>query len=164
MPRKKLIRTIVPKISDALQAMVDGLRKQSKRSDFKISMGTYGSSVLTNEDEDEGPNNPYICYGCAATCAVQEIAQKDLTCEDLLSEDRNDQAIALGFYKQDIYEFESAINQARMGYLIEMAVYYKIPYHYLPPTDNRWSMRDSTWEIELPKVEAYIALLRKKNL
>lgn len=45
----------LPKPSDAVQAMVDGLRAVDERDDFKIKMYQFGH-------EEDG-----ICFGCAAT-------------------------------------------------------------------------------------------------
>ena len=45
----------------ALQAMVDGLKRQSKRKGFMVDMVTFGNV------------SPETCYGCAATCTLQEM-------------------------------------------------------------------------------------------
>lgn len=64
--RTRKIKSIVSKPSEAVQAMIDGLKN---RRGLRINMGTYGQS------EDEKSK---ICYGCAATCTVQQVAGKKI--------------------------------------------------------------------------------------
>jgi hypothetical protein len=96
----KLIKDIITKPSEALQAMVDGLLEQSKRGDFKIDMDTYGTYDENN-----------ICCGCAATCTVQKLLNKNLDKENIDYESHSE-----FFGIEDIIEFESVMNEARMGY------------------------------------------------
>ncbi len=50
--------------SNAVWAMVLGIDGALARDDFTIDMGTFGESY-------DG-----MCYGCAATCALQQITEK----------------------------------------------------------------------------------------
>lgn len=99
------IKDIISKPSQALEAMIDGLIKQSKRPGFIINMNTFGAS--------EGG----ICYGCAATCCIQEIASKDLDCGDALADinSRDGRAKQLHLSPIDLAKFENAIDSARKG-------------------------------------------------
>ena len=143
---KQLIQN---KPSIALQAMVDGLKEQSKRKDFKIRMTTFGES-----------NNKF-CYGCAATCTLQKIAGKDLTADNIGL--TNDRATFLKFDPIELKSFELAIDEAREGCLYELfnfcgtAVLNKISYY-------GFRLKTDDWEEQLPIVEKLIKELQTQNL
>ncbi len=103
------IRDIVTKPSQAIHAMCSGLERQSQREDFIVDMYTFGYS-----DKD-------FCYGCAATCAVQEIAGKNLLPSDFsIGNDLAPWALTsrvLNLELQEVAEFEKAIDEARCGNL-----------------------------------------------
>ena len=61
---------IAKKPSVALKAMCDGLERQSKEPDFEIDMGTFFRRT-------QG-----VCVGCAATCAILELAYEPGTTRD----------------------------------------------------------------------------------
>lgn len=140
----------ITKPSEAAQAMVDGLRIQSKRSDFKIDMDDFGST------------DGKICFGCAATCAIQVLNKKDFTVEDLRSRAiSRRQAVRAAADK--VARFESAINCFRMGVPIGLFNFFDIDYPAFTRSQN-WYLDDDNWEDQLPKVEAYIKKLKSRNL
>ena len=64
---RKRILSLIPNISDAIQAMVDGIEDAINYRDcFRFDMETFGYA-----EELEG--GPYFCYGCAATVAIEKI-------------------------------------------------------------------------------------------
>jgi len=145
---KELIQS---KPSIALQAMVDGLREQSKRKDFEIRMSTFGHS-----------DNKY-CYGCAATCAIQKIANKNLSRENIIV--YGQRAKFLNFDPIELNSFELAIDDARIGYLNRLfnfcgtaAALNKLSYYGL------FELSTNDWEEQLPKVELLIKELQTQNL
>jgi hypothetical protein len=145
------IKDIVKTPSAALQAMVDGLREQSKRSDFKIDMHTYGAY-----------NPGYgVCFGCAATCATQKIFETKFQPDFINTVSRRAEAFKCEMY--DLHEFEQAINSARIGVMSKLFLYYDIVLYgvkdvsFLP----EFSLCTDNWEAELPKVEKYIACLQQ---
>lgn len=150
--RRRLIKNIIHKPSEALQAMVDGLLKQSQRPDFRIDMSTWGRK------SGRKYKGQYICYGCAATCAVQEIADKDLSCEVVTALQLR--AEALGFNGDDETNFEVAINSARIGDTNPLFGYFGI--YNQPHKFNRTGifLGTTTWRREIPNILAYIETLK----
>ena len=113
MARKKTFRTILGKPSSAIQAMVDGLRQQAKRKNFKIDMATYGEF----DDEDK------VCFGCAATCTVQRAMHKTFRNERMrLIEGRAD---ILGADVNDLSDFENAIDNLRVADIFALFEYFR---------------------------------------
>lgn len=101
----KKIKNIISKPSQAVTAMIVGLLRQNTRSDFKIDMGVYGE---VNRAEK-------ICYGCAATSCVQQLTGQDATYEGV-----RDYSSPFYWFEDydsdDIADFESAIDDVRVGY------------------------------------------------
>lgn len=155
MARHKLIRNIISKPSEALQAMVDGLLKYSKRKNFRIRMSTFGSI-----DHAPGNINEYICYGCAATCALQQIANKDLNCGTNIG-NQEVRARQLGFSIKDENEFEEAMDIARRGNTIDLFYYFRLA----PPNNNNlvhpsYGLQTSDWREQIPEVRRHIRALK----
>lgn len=151
---KHLIRNYVQKPSQLLQLMVDGLNKQSARPDFAIQMDTFGTSRGS------------MCYGCAATCALQELAKVSFTTDDINSTE--ERAEATGFTWFEVDKFELAVEMARVGRLDKMCenaalIIEGFPAH-LPFPEKGWWLRNYNWREELPKVESYIELLKSQGL
>jgi hypothetical protein len=145
----KLIKDIISKPSEALQAMVDGLIEQAQRSDFQIDMNTYGEY---NNDDD-------ICCGCAATCTVQKLLNKNLTKENINSDYHSE------FYGiEDIKEFENVMDDARVGSLITLFDYFNLLDKFENDFDKRFCLRTDNWEKQIPKVKELIKELRDKGL
>jgi hypothetical protein len=145
------IKDIVKSPSSALQAMVDGLRSQNERHDFHVDMCTFGEY---DEDMD-------ICFGCAATCAVQEIFGKNLRGHDIVN--IFDRADIFGCDIKDIDSFESAINYARLGNMSLLFEYYG---YYGPEflvTLPHLILYTGNWLINLPLVEEYIKELIERG-
>lgn len=144
------IKDTVKLPSTALQLMVDGLQRQSQRSDFKINMGTYGDEVQDT------------CFGCAATCTIQELAGKNLTKIDI--GEIIARSIALGFDVDELREFEGCIDMARQGHLYSL--FYFLGFGNVYDYD-RYDLRfflDHNWRDELQAVEQLIGELKKNGL
>ena len=134
----------------ALQFMVDGLKRQSERKDFKVAMDTFGHY-------SEG-----TCYGCAATCTIQEIAKKDLN--ELSLDETESRAQDLKFDLKQLDRFESFIDDARIGNLENLFAFMKKNTLHKPSYDGRFYLNTNDWESQLPKVEKLIAELKEKNI
>ncbi len=144
--------------SAALQAMVDGLREQSKSKYFRITMATFGHS------------DGHFCFGCAATCTIQQIAGKHFEASDLINNNDMDSSVfqranALNFDVEQLRDFEDAIDSARKGRISRLFFFFGVPitrdsakYHH------RFHLGTDDWKSELPKVEELIAELRENNL
>lgn len=144
-----LIKKIISKPSEALQAMVDGLLEQSERPDFEVNMKVFGAV--------QGG----ICYGCAATCAIQKIAGRNLDIDSIDSSTLR--AWTLGFLRDDMLAFESAINMARTGDMGELFIYFGFE------DAGYWrfagfNLDNSNWREQLPAVRAHINSLKKRGL
>lgn len=144
---KSILKAIKGKPSIALQHMVDGLSKQSKRKDFKIDMSTFGTS--------EGK----ICYGCAATCAIQNITKINLTSQHIGLTHIRASKTETDYYELDT--FENAINNARKGVLVDLFIFCKLSTHDVHRFSNHFDLWNDNWKEELPKVRKLIKELKK---
>lgn len=99
-----ILTTIQSKPSLALQYAIDGIYKQSKRPDFIVAMYTYG---------DYDPDRD-LCFGCAATCAIQEIANINFNSETIY--DHHTRAMSVHCSDDQLQTFELAIDKARVGH------------------------------------------------
>lgn len=149
-PKYRTFREILKTPSAALKAMCDGLEKQSRRKDFIVDMGTFGSR--------EGK----VCFGCAATCATQQASGIDLTLETIENEDERSDRLAVDY--SDLNRFEIAMNAARLGCLRQLFYYFNSESKYLQSEDGRYCLDNDNWHDELPKVLAHIAELQSAGL
>ena len=138
---------VISKPSQALKAMCDGLEKQSQRRDFKIDMKTFG----------EVSNG--VCFGCAATCTVQELAKVNLVPNTIYDRGR-----ALGFDAGDCYNFEFIMDSARAGSLIAIFAYFNLDHKLNPLPFKMWQLNTENWREQLPLVRKGIAKLESENL
>jgi len=149
----RTFREILGKPSDALQAMVDGLREYSARSDFRIDMDTFG---MVHND---------VCFGCAATCAIQKATGKyllDLKYNRLDGLWYNIKAEFFAVSKSELVAFENAINAARLGDVSSLLAYYGIIDNCI--FDSRFKLLSDNWEQQLMAVVQVIAELRAVGL
>lgn len=139
------IKDIISKPSQALQAMIDGLRNQDSRTFFEVDMLTYGTS------------RGQTCFGCAATCAIQQITQVNLTPQNICK--RTD---AFLVDEKDMYSFEYAIDTARQGSLGVLFRYFglKCPEKYL---ETGWYLFNESWRNKLHLIEEVIIELKKEG-
>ena len=124
----------------AIQAMIDGLFAADRRADFVIDMATYGSASDT------------ICYGCAATCALQQITNCQLTHKTIYCKGQ--------YLDDDIYfirRFESAIDSFREGISVPLQVFCGV---HIPPHYHTWHLTTSNWKQEIYQIQEYVQELR----
>lgn len=111
------------RFSQVVRAMVNGLKRYGDDPDFEIRMATYGAVQRTLEGRE-------ICMGCAATCAIQELAGVRFTPDDIeivtgLSAENAfyNHATATGWPIEEVDIFENAVDALRGGnYFIHQAV------------------------------------------
>lgn len=148
------IKHIISKPSQALQAMVDGLIEQNERPDFEINMNTFGTT------------SNGMCYGCAATCAIQHLTGEDFTAKNI--EDDYERSQLLQIDGDDLEHFECAIDEARCGYLNGLFSYFGVPASYLndPKFEHQigTALEDSNWEERLPFFRERIKQLESEGL
>ena len=108
------IKEQVPTISKAIRLMVTGLREIPNES-FKVAMGTFG---VWNESKG-------ICFGCAATCTIQQIASKRFEGKEI--DWTYSRAEYLSFDSKELDEFERMINEIRQGYFsVQVTSFYNL--------------------------------------
>ena len=141
-----LKETFRGKPSDALEYMCDGLLKQSKRKDFQIAMYSFGGS------------DGQMCYGCAATSTIQQIAGRNLTASNV------DNRQLIGFDRDELWVFEKAINYARCGFLDFLFDFCEVTEVGFSRWEELWFMRDDNWKSCIPKVRKAIREMRAEGI
>jgi len=112
----RLVRELAPKMSDAISAMVIGLHIQNNRDTFTVDMETFGDTAEARSGMGE------ICFGCAATCAAQQLAKINLDADIIVS--ITVRAAALDIEANDLAEFELAIDSFRKGHILRLMDFY----------------------------------------
>jgi len=144
------------KVSTALQAMIDGLKFQSQRKDFRVDMSTFG------DFSDLGNRGNPVCFGCAATCTVQQLSKVNFTDSQINSlKERSRLTIR---DSDDLDRFEYAIECARLGDLISIFDYMGARASRELIDDNRWLLRTDDWQEQLPLVQDFVDMLKSKGL
>lgn len=141
-----LKETFRGKPSDALEYMCDGLLKQSKRKDFMVTMSTYGGS------------DGKMCYGCAATSTIQEIAGQNLTDSNIFRRQ------LIGFDRRELNAFEVVIDAARKGFLGLLFDFCEVYEIDRSKWNYRWSMKDGNWKSCITKIRKVINEMRAKGI
>ena len=129
--------------------MLDGLQYGAASRGFNIDMGTYGRV-----------KGKATCFGCAATCAVlQAKGWKNRVsvleaCERAVDMPEHE----LDEQDRDLWRFEAAINDARMGFLVSLFSYMGVA----NANSDQWcrvfelNLNDDDWHTQIPDVEAVI--------
>ena len=157
----KSIKELCPKPSDAVMAMVNGLRKQSKRKNFRIRFSSFGSREYADGTDK------IICFGCAATSAIQFIANKNFTGEEI--DTRAERGEFLGFDKNELQDFEEAIDNLRNGWVRALFFFYGLNYSdyfaLLQPMKERLEdLHDLNWKEEIHHYEDFANKLKEIGL
>ena len=127
--------------------MVNGLLKQSRRKDFKITMRTYGES-------DGG-----LCFGCAATCTIQNLSKSTFTA-NMIGDPLGRAGVAhISFI--EFATFETAINRARTGDLRHLFDFCGIETKNTSLLYADFDLQDNNWKKQLPQVKKTIFKLKK---
>ena len=91
----------------AVAAMIEGLKQQDQRSDFTIDMSSYGEAFSSEEHGEKK------CFGCAATCAIQQYFGVNFDIENISN--CYVRSIAINVPKHMVASFENAIEYLRNG-------------------------------------------------
>ena len=144
------------KVSTALQAMIDGLKLQSQRKDFRVDMSTFGSY-----HESRNKENP-VCFGCAATCTVQQLCKVNFT-DSQIDSLKERSFLTIG-NSNDLDRFEDAIDSARLGNLLPIFSYMgNLESHELSD-DNQWLLTTDRWQGQMTLVQDFVDMLKSKGL
>ena len=149
---RKRILSLIPNISDAIQAMVDGIEDaiiniQNRNTRIVLNMETYG------EVTKDG-----ICYGCAATVAIEKVFKQLYDKNNIGSV--NDRANYMGIHVSVLNHLEIMFNSLRQAdfsqlvylyddYKIQNAIYFIEEYVLeIDDTELMFSEYDSDSGIE----------------
>ena len=136
-------------VATILNAMCDGLIHQSKRKNFKVDMDSFGGA------------DGMLCFGCAATCALQELHDVNFTVKNIDSLDTRARAVNMGITEDDLDTFEGVVDDARRGNLHWLYTYCGLDLHEAPV--HGWYMINSNWRKEIPKVRRFVEKLVKEH-
>lgn len=144
------IREKAPTPKAAVEAMIRGLRSSESWDHFALDMSTFGR--IKGE----------ICFGCAATCTLIQLSEKELSEVDFKGHIINllssrHRAQGLGFISTDeLSDFEDAIDEFRCGHVQYLGDFYGVE---MPEVDELWYLDTKNWKSELPKIESYLEKL-----
>jgi hypothetical protein len=133
------------KPSAALQAMVDGLEMSEEERGFRIDMGTYGS---------KSPGN--VCFGCAATATVRACLKEKIPASNISHHVKR--AEFSGADSTDEYQFEKAMNNARLGYTLYLFQYMGIKNRKFDTAP--FCLNSNSYERDIPEVKEFIKKLK----
>lgn len=144
------MKNYCPTPSSAIRAMINGLRNQSQRDDFSVDMLTFGAHIGST------------CFGCAATCAVQQATGINFTRDSIKSCVSKSKAV--GVSPLHLQQFEYVIDDLRLGAIAPLFEYYDLDIPRELICLDLPLMVNSTWEDSLPAYEALAAELEKSGL
>lgn len=159
----KTIFELAPKPSDAIKAMWQGLIEQSKREDFVINMQSFGGYSTFQG----------ICFGCAATCSIQQLSGVNFEMSNSHSiVDVSKRSKLLKIEMDSLNRFEACIDEFRNGDLTYLLDFYdrntelNIVYDEFPPDINFPDilMDDDDWKHQEPQVNKIIKFLEENDL
>lgn len=136
------------KVWRAVDAMITGLRTHSGREDFKINMMWWAST------------DGVLCFGCAATCAVQQLTGINVTKDNVFTVYNHAE---WGDDSRDWRKFASAINCLRQGMLGVIFDYFKkdrrlIGFRNLPV------LHTHNWQTELKHYTTLLIALKEFDI
>lgn len=120
--KENIINRIV-RPSEAVHAMIEGLREWSQNPVCRIDMQTFGNSRLYPPEDERSAKE--ICFGCAATATAYKLYSDIFTVQDAIEIYKSQNNPGL----KDLAEFESIINDVRCGDWIELLKYYYLNPH-----------------------------------
>ncbi len=164
----KKIKDIAPKMSDAVQAMYDGLRSTLYNPLLRVNMGTFGEKI------------GFICVGCAATYTLMKLDGGVMAAISGKINSEDQRAHTFKIDVDDIKEFELAIDCFRRGYYSSLFDFYNVPIE----VKNKFNFNFHTmltegtgkinlpliyldtreWKKQLPTVLEIVRILKSHNL
>ncbi len=145
------------KPSRALTAMRNGLLATLDDPRFRVLMMSFGE--MGREEEEE------ICFGCAATYAVQAAYNWSLSPEELVK--ATGSTIRAGYVYgslQDMENFEVAIDTARQGSLSTLFSYMGEIDTSPDKFQGRVGIKQHNWQEQIPALDSLIADLEAAGL
>ena len=161
----KRMRDVCPNPSDAVRAMVSGLRTARETKDFRNNLEGY--AFLHCSGAEKTGNLQKICYGCAGTCAILEslgLWHRRNEYADYRGRGKKAKLESLtGVVYDDIKRFELDIHDLGEGDPVWLYKYYSVDPSLggdpsLPLLDRSYS------EAELQQYEAFADALKTAGL
>ena len=149
--------SLAPKPSDLIQAMITGLKFQDSREDFFVDMGSFAGKRPSFGDEGE------TCFGCAATCALQQLSGVNLTSK---IGGLHSSYIRSSVYKLDpleVSDFEIAIDALRKGDCATIIGLYGVSHRQWPEM-NLPMLRTDNWRKKIMYYQRLVEALKVKGL
>lgn len=142
----------VTTLSETLEAMIQGLLDADEDPNFEIDMMTFGTIDLDTRSK---------CFGCAATCTLQNLRGKPFAPKEIYDLARR--AAALDF-TLNLKLFEEAVDCARRGDIAPLLDFFELRGEWQHDTDIDFCLTSANWRSELPKVRALIERLKEAGI
>ena len=165
MTELKKMWDFCPDPSDAVRAMVSGLRTARGKKNFFLAMKYYAHVESLGEEE--------ICYGCASTCAILEslalwprmMEYAASRGKNSVAEDAAELERVAGVDWDDLRKFEVGINALQRSCDVEqLCEYYEVDIWKYANFPKVPYLTDSYSEAELQKHEAFADALETAGL
>ena len=167
-----IFQSKVTKPSQVVRAMIDGLNHHCTRDDFEVNMEVFIDKLVYKN----------LCIGCAATCAIQEVLNKEITRDDLAREEEFD--LKLEANRFDLYShlfhtdhnetnaimlFESLVEHLRTGDIVGLLQFYECKQEDIDNILDSWEdnlpvLTTRTWEENIKSYELFAKDLEAINL
>lgn len=144
----------------AVDAMLSGLKEFDQSDRFKVKMETYGCT-----------DGAGMCFGCAATCAIQKITGVVFTPASILG--TRQRATQTDVLESDLDYFENAIDNLRHGFIEYLVGYFSKgdelfatgKFETLQAIENNLPLLlDSDWRHNLAPYEKLLTFLKENDL
>lgn len=137
-----VVRLAGGKASQVINAMCDGLLAAAKSRRFRVNMDTFG-----NRHESGRPE------GCAATCTVMKLADREFVPEEICSYELRAEAADLP--DADLLQFEKAADHFREGRPAHLLRLCKVPQKHRPLLHDPWLLENGNWRKQLPRLRQF---------
>lgn len=151
-PQMKKIKDVAPKMSDAVQAMHDGLKSTIFNPLLRVNMDTFG--------DKKGP----ICFGCAATYTLMQLDGGALSAIFGNLDTRHSRAETFKFDHKDLIDFEHAIDRFRSGNYYGLYEFYDVPTEVIMNFNLPQINMQYNWKNQLPALLKIVEILKSHNL
>ena len=142
----------------AVEAMIKGLHKQDKRGDFYVDMNSYGGA-----GGKKSSVRKLVCYGCAATCAIQEFSGINLNTYNISN--RSLRAAAANLTLDSVAQFEYSIDALRIGSVNALSDFCQLDMNDIKHARQIFwvlpALSDRYWKRRLPKYEAALYKIKR---
>lgn len=143
----RLVELAGSKPSGVVAAMVRGLKSSEHWKDFEVDMSTFGTNIRG------------YCFGCAATCAILELAGTHL---NLRSYKIRENIVLIE--EKDIWRFEHVIDCLRLGSVLKLFDRFFSDYDAVLPDQKLPYLTTENWRENLGPYELYVKQLQSMGL